>query len=106
MRNDYYIHVRAHSLVSISCAETLLLWTTPYICVLNWTHRRRFVEGPLSLRRLGVNMSEIEKELLEVDGESFDEEVKHVSPPTADASRPKDPRSKAKYNIFSRLLFW
>ena len=48
---------------------------------------------------------EKEKEL-EADEESFEEKVEHVSPPTAEASRPKDPRSKAKYNVFSRLLFW
>ena len=53
-------------------------------------------------------MSE-EKEV-EVDGELFeDDEEKEAysSPPlVAETSRPKDPRSKAKYNVFSRLLFW
>ena len=52
---------------------------------------------------------EREKEL-EVDGQSFEDEEKvdYFPPPrlVAEASRPKDPRSKAKYNVFSRLLFW
>ena len=46
------------------------------------------------------------EEELEIDGEFIEEEVEHVSLPMAEASRPKDPRSKAKYNVFSRLLFW
>ena len=51
---------------------------------------------------------EIEKEV-KVDGELFEDEEKesYSSPPlVAETSRPKDPRSKAKYNVFSRLLFW
>ena len=41
----------------------------------------------------------------EVDRDSFDEKAEYV-PPAAEPLRPKDPRSKAKYNIFSRLLLW
>ena len=50
-------------------------------------------------------MSEKERE---VDGDSFKDEEKadYASPPVAELRRPKDPRSKAKYNVLSRLLLW
>ena len=38
--------------------------------------------------------------------ELSEDEVKFEDTPVAEVHHPKDPRSKAKYNIFSRLLFW
>ena len=39
--------------------------------------------------------------------EDFSEdEEKFEDVPVVGAHRPKDPRSKAKYNLLSRLLFW
>ena len=34
------------------------------------------------------------------------DEVKFEGVPSVKIHHPKDPRSKAKYNIFSRLLLW
>lgn len=38
--------------------------------------------------------------------ESSEDEVKFENIPVVEIHSPKDPRSKAKYNIFSRLLLW
>ena len=38
--------------------------------------------------------------------ESSEDEVKVENIPVVEVHRPKDPRSKVKYNIFSRLLLW
>ena len=39
-------------------------------------------------------------------GKSSENEVKFEDIPVGEVHHPKDPRSKAKYNIFSRLLLW
>ena len=38
--------------------------------------------------------------------ESPEDDMKFEDIPVVEVHHPKDPRSKAKYNIFSRLLLW
>ena len=73
----------------------------------SWVGVVRVTWHSLSMSDTGKATVETEPPCGGANGEdSSDDEVKFEDTPVVEVHRPKDPRSRAKYNVFSRLLLW